>query len=94
MQLTPNALRVLEARYLRRDAARKVIETPGELFRRVAHTISRAEEAFGGVREADRWQETFEAMMADGDFLPNSPTLMNAGTPVGQLAACFVLPVA
>jgi ribonucleoside-diphosphate reductase alpha chain len=93
MRLSPNALRVLEARYLRRDAARKVIETPEQLFRRVAGAIAGAESIFGGAREADRWQETFEAMMADGDFLPNSPILMNAGTPLGQLAACFVLPV-
>ena len=92
-RLSPNALRVLEARYLRRDTARKVIETPAALFRRVARTIAEAEVVFGGARDAERWQETFEAVMADGDFLPNSPLLMNAGTPLGQLAACFVLPV-
>lgn len=93
MALSPNAVRVLEARYLRRDAARKVIETPEGLFRRVARTIAQAEVAFGAAGAADCWQQTFEAMMASGDFLPNSPILMNAGTPLGQLAACFVLPV-
>jgi ribonucleoside-diphosphate reductase alpha chain len=93
MRLSANALRVLEARYLRRDTARHVIETPEELFRRVARAIAEAEVAWGGAGDAERWRETFEAVMGAGDFLPNSPVLMNAGTPLGQLAACFVLPV-
>jgi ribonucleoside-diphosphate reductase alpha chain len=92
-QLSPNALRVLEARYLRRDATRAVVETPEALFRRVARAIAVGEISAGGAGDAERWRETFEAMMADGDFLPNSPVLMNAGTSLGQLAACFVLPV-
>ncbi|HEX9822231.1 MAG TPA: adenosylcobalamin-dependent ribonucleoside-diphosphate reductase [Methylomirabilota bacterium] len=93
IQLSSNALRVLEARYLRRDAARAVIETPGDLFRRVARAIAEAEVVWGGARDAEHWQAIFQTAMAGGDFLPNSPALMNAGTPLGQLAACFVLPV-
>jgi ribonucleoside-diphosphate reductase alpha chain len=92
-ELSPNALRVLEARYLRRDAAGQVIERPEGLFRRVAHGVAAAESAFGADREAEEWEETFHDLLASLDFLPNSPALMNAGTPLGQLAACFVLPV-
>jgi ribonucleoside-diphosphate reductase alpha chain len=91
--LSASALRVLEARYLRRDAERRVIETPSELFERVARAVSQAELAVGTAREADRWQALFDGLLARLDFLPNSPTLMNAGTPLGQLSACFVLPV-
>lgn len=93
MDFTPNALRVLEARCLRRDAAGRVIEKPAELIRRVARAVSQAELLVGTADAADRWQETFESLLASLDFLPNSPALMNAGTPLGQLGACFVLPV-
>jgi len=92
-RLSASALRVLQARYLQRDAAGNVVETPEALFRRAAHAIAQAETIFGDTRAAERWQETFEDVMTAGDFLPNSPVLMNAGTPLGQLAACFVLPV-
>ncbi|HEX5037866.1 MAG TPA: adenosylcobalamin-dependent ribonucleoside-diphosphate reductase [bacterium] len=88
-----NALRVLEARYLRRDAQGRVVETPSRLFRRVADAVAAAETAWGGGEARDRWAETFRLMMERLEFLPNSPTLMNAGTPLGQLSACFVLPV-
>src|SRR3989337_1357708 len=91
--LSPNALRVLEARYLRRAAARRVIETPEELFLRVARAVAQAELLLGTAHEADDWQEAFHGLLASLDFLPNSPTLMNARTPLGQLSACFVLPV-
>src|SRR4030067_32535 len=92
--LSPNALRVLEASYLRRRAAaRRVIETPEELFLRVARAVAQAELLLGTAHEADDWQEAFHGLLASLDFLPNSPTLMNAGTPLGQLSACFVLPV-
>jgi ribonucleoside-diphosphate reductase alpha chain len=93
MMLSPNALRVLEARYLRRDGLRRVVETPEELFLRVARAVSQAELLLGRAREADRWQETFGSLLTSLDFLPNSPALMNAGTPLGQLAACFALPL-
>jgi ribonucleoside-diphosphate reductase alpha chain len=91
--LSPNALRVLEARYLRRDGARKVIETPAELFARVARAVAQGELAHGSEREAAESEEIFHDLLTSLDFLPNSPTLMNAGTPLGQLIACFVLPV-
>jgi ribonucleoside-diphosphate reductase alpha chain len=91
--LSANARRVLEARYLRRDAEGRVVESPAEMFARVARAVAEAELVLGSARAADRWQEEFHRLLATLDFLPNSPTLMNAGTPVGQLAACFVLPV-
>jgi ribonucleoside-diphosphate reductase alpha chain len=87
--LTDNARHVLERRYLLRDEAGRIVETPGELFRRVARAVSQAEPRVDRERTAER----FEARMAALEFLPNSPTLMNAGRPHGQLAACFVLPV-
>ncbi len=87
--LTANALHVLERRYLLRDEGGAVVETPEALFRRVARAVAEAEPAEARGRMADR----FEARMAALEFLPNSPTLMNAGRPHGQLAACFVLPV-
>lgn len=91
--LSDIARRVLEARYLRRDAAGRVIETPEELVARVARATAEAELVLGTARQADRWQARFESLLGSRDFLPNSPALMNAGTPLGQLCACFVLPV-
>ena len=90
---SPNALKVLEARYLRRDGAGKIIETPDELFLRVSRAIAAAERQWGGDETSREWTERFHAVLAALDFLPNSPTLMNAGTALGQLSACFVLPV-
>ena len=87
--LTPNALQVLERRYLLRDDEGLTVETPAGMFRRVAAGVAEAEP--GGLRAS--WTERFEQRMAALEFLPNSPTLMNAGRPHGQLAACFVLPV-
>jgi ribonucleoside-diphosphate reductase alpha chain len=87
--LTPNAIQVLERRYLLRDDGGAVVETPAAMFRRVAQGVACAEAP--GARDA--WAERFERRMAALEFLPNSPTLMNAGRPHGQLAACFVLPV-
>ena len=83
-----NALRVLEARYLLRDGERRVIETPARLFERVAQAVAEAEE-----EDRSHWAQRFHALLAGGEFLPNSPTLMNAGTALGQLSACFVLPI-
>ncbi|HHM12977.1 MAG TPA: ribonucleotide-diphosphate reductase subunit alpha, partial [Planctomycetaceae bacterium] len=88
-----NALRVLEARYLLRDANGQIIETPEQLLERVASSVARAEEAYGGQAAVDAAATEFHDLMASLEFLPNSPTLMNAGTPLGQLSACFVLPV-
>ena len=91
--LSENAHTVLEKRYLKRDESGAVIETPEELFFRVAENIASAERKFSGEGNADQWTEKFYNMMIDLDFLPNSPTLMNAGRELQQLSACFVLPV-
>lgn len=93
MRLSGNALRVLEARYLRRDLSGDVSETPAELFERVAAAVAEAERVDGDAHRAAEWEERFHRVMTTLEFLPNSPALMNAGTPVGQLSACFVLPV-
>jgi ribonucleoside-diphosphate reductase alpha chain len=90
--LTDNALAVLRARYLVRDNG--VVETPDQLFQRVAEHVSAAELAMGyRPAEVAAARHRFERMMSSLEFLPNSPTLMNAGRPLGQLAACFVVPV-
>jgi ribonucleoside-diphosphate reductase alpha chain len=91
LKLSVNAAEVLKKRYLRRDEAGQVIETPGEMFARVASHVSQAEVRYGG--DAEICRSKFLKMMRNLEFLPNSPTLMNAGLPLGQLSACFVLPV-
>jgi ribonucleoside-diphosphate reductase alpha chain len=91
--LTDNARTVLQRRYLRKDSDGKVIESPEDMFRRVAHHIARAEENYSDTQEAEKMEALFYRMMTEFYFLPNSPTLMNAGRRLGQLAACFVLPV-
>jgi ribonucleoside-diphosphate reductase alpha chain len=91
MNLTQNALRVLEQRYLLKDQDGKITETPEEMFRRVAKVVACAESLYKGRPE--KWEEIFYNLMSTLTFLPNSPTLMNAGKDIGQLAACFVLPV-
>ncbi len=87
-KFSENAMRVLEKRYLRTDEQGRVIETPEEMFRRVAQNIASAEEA-----DVAAWEEEFYRVMANLEFLPNSPTLMNAGRELQQLSACFVLPI-
>lgn len=91
--LSDNARTVLEKRYLRRDETGTVVETPEELFFRVAENIAAAEKVFNPQGSTEQWIEKFYNMMVDLDFLPNSPTLMNAGRELQQLSACFVLPV-
>lgn len=91
--LTANALTTLNARYLRKDDDGNAVETPDELFRRVARAVAAAEAGFGGEAAATAAEESFYELLSTLAFLPNSPTLMNAGTGLGQLSACFVLPV-
>ncbi|MEE4354561.1 MAG: vitamin B12-dependent ribonucleotide reductase [Desulfatiglans sp.] len=93
LSLSENARTVLERRYLKKDDQGKVIETPEEMFRRVAHHIAEAEKHYGDDTLAQETEELFFRIMTEFKFLPNSPTLMNAGRELGQLAACFVLPV-
>lgn len=90
--LSENALRVLEKRYLGRDASGKVVETPDQLFRRVAKNIAEAELKYPSGN-AVKAAADFYQVMAHLEFLPNSPTLMNAGRELQQLSACFVLPI-
>jgi ribonucleoside-diphosphate reductase alpha chain len=94
LRLSPNAVTVLEKRYLVKDDAGKPVETPEHLFRRVARTLAEADRRYGASPGAvDQLTQAFYAMMGERLFMPNSPTLMNAGRPLGQLSACFVLPV-
>ena len=89
--LSANAKTILEKRYLKKDGAGNPLESPKELFLRVAKSIASVDASYEGDVEAA--EEKFYRMMASLDFLPNSPTLMNAGRELGQLSACFVLPV-
>ncbi len=93
LELTENAAIVLEKRYLKKDNQGKAIETPEELFHRVAHHIASAECPYGSAIDAEHWENTFLQLMTSLEFLPNSPTLMNAGRELGQLSACFVIPI-
>jgi ribonucleoside-diphosphate reductase alpha chain len=93
VKLSPNALRVLEKRYLKKDNEGRVTEKPEEMFRRVAHSIASAELAYDPQTDIKGLEQEFFQMVANLEFLPNSPTLMNAGRELGQLSACFVLPV-
>jgi ribonucleoside-diphosphate reductase alpha chain len=93
LKLDINALKVLERRYLLRDEEGKLIETPGELFHRVARTIASVETRFSPSADIRDLEDRFFNLMNRREFMPNTPTLMNAGAPLGQLSACFVLPV-
>ncbi|KIX15915.1 ribonucleotide-diphosphate reductase subunit alpha [Dethiosulfatarculus sandiegensis] len=84
---------MLRRRYLIRDEKGRVVETPERMLQRVARAMAGAEEISGGSAEARIWEKRFLSALSQGLFLPNSPTLMNAGRPLGQLSACFVLPV-
>ena len=92
-KLTPNALQVLKERYLRKDKEGNLIETPDEMFRRVAKNIAQADKLYEKKSDVGKTEQEFYEMMANLEFLPNSPTLMNAGNIIQQLSACFVLPI-
>ncbi len=89
-----NSLHVLKARYLKKDERGRCTETPEELFRRVARAIAEAESLYSSDPEVrGEWEQRFYSLMISRKFMPNSPTLMNAGREMGMLSACFVLPV-
>ncbi len=92
LKLSLNAVAILRERYLRRDEEGRVAESTGEMMDRVASHVASVEDRYepGG---ADRWRPAFSGLLRSLEFLPNSPTLMNAGTPIGLLSGCFVLPV-
>jgi len=93
LKLPVNTIEVLRKRYLLKDENWNIIETPSELFRRVAHHVAQAEDNFKSRCKVQDVEEQFYQMMRNLEFMPNSPTLMNAGTSLGQLSACFVIPV-
>ena len=93
IQLSENAITVLERRYLRKGPDGRPLERPEDMFRRVARNIASAETKYGTDGDARKWESAFYDMMVNLEFMPNSPTLMNAGREFQQLSACFVLPV-
>src|SRR5690348_14567086 len=100
-EISPAAIRVLESRYFLRDESGKIVESPRKLFERVARAIAGAESKWWRARQrgpsrdehVEQFARKFFDLMASLRFLPNSPMLMNAGRPKGQLSACFVLPI-
>jgi len=93
LSLSVNTIEVLKRRYLLKDEHRNIVETPDELFRRVARCVAAPENNFTSEHDPADIEENFYRMMRRREFMPNSPTLMNAGTTLGQLSACFVIPV-
>jgi ribonucleoside-diphosphate reductase alpha chain len=93
LELSENSRKVLEKRYLKKDAQGKPAETPEEMFQRVAKNIALAERKYDSHSELHKCEEEFFRVMVNLEFLPNSPTLMNAGRELQQLSACFVLPI-
>lgn len=93
MNLSENAVKVLEKRYLTKDETGKLLENPEGMFKRVAKAIAAADAPYSTASELKTIEKEFYETMSNLEFLPNSPTLMNAGRPLGQLSACFVLPI-
>ncbi len=91
LKLSLNSLRILDERYLQRDLSGNIIESPAEMFRRVAKAVAQADSNYS--MDPQHSEEQFFNALTNFEFLPNSPTLMNAGTDLGQLSACFVLPI-
>jgi ribonucleoside-diphosphate reductase alpha chain len=93
LKLPLNTMEVLKRRYLLKDDQQNIIETPSGLFRRVASYVAQAEKNFRSAHRPEEVEERFYQLMRNLEFMPNSPTLMNAGAALGQLSACFVIPV-
>jgi len=93
LEITDNARKVLEKRYLRKDEKNKVVETPVDMFWRVAKNIAQADLLYNKTADIKKTEEDFYSIISKREFLPNSPTLMNAGRDLQQLSACFVLPI-
>lgn len=93
LDISENSERVLERRYLKKDVNGKIVETPQEMFMRVAQNIAKADMNYTKKSDIKRTEEEFYSIMSRLEFLPNSPTLMNAGKELQQLSACFVLPI-
>ncbi|MFB0527843.1 MAG: vitamin B12-dependent ribonucleotide reductase [bacterium] len=93
LKLPVNAVRILEKRYLLRDESGNLIETPKKMFQRVARQVASADRLYGKKFNAEETEKEFYRVMSNLEFIPNSPALINAGTRMGQLSACFVLPV-
>ena len=93
LDISKNAATVLKKRYLKKDTAGKGIESPEEMLQRVASHIALAEKKYANIDKIKYFQTAFYNLMASFKFIPNSPTLMNAGNELGQLTACFVLPI-
>ena len=91
VEITENARVVLNKRYLRKDSSGEIVETPEGMLRRVAHAIAQPEKLYGTGDDALQAEEDFYSIMTSLEFVPNSPTLMNAGTGAGTLSACFVM---
>ena len=94
LDFSSNAIVVLKKRYLKKNSEGKIIETPSELLERVAKAISGVEKKYGADDQSlKKCEKAFLEMMRNLEFMPNSPTLMNAGKDLGQLSACFVVPI-
>ena len=93
LSFSPSALVVLKKRYLKKDKNGRIIESPEKMFQRVAGAVAQADRKFDANADLEKLETEFYDLMTKGWFIPNSPTLMNAGRRLGQLSACFVLPV-